>query len=791
MSQSLPTAATLRAAVAALVEEDPDELHDDTNLIELGLDSIMLMQLVAEWRRAGLAITVTELSQNPTLGAWEGVLLAAEAAEAPVPAPVRATRSSSAAERPLGPMQHAYWVGRTEGQHLGGVAAHLYTEFDGAGVDPDALAVALTRLVRRHDMLRLRVTPDGRQSVGPLPERVAPTVHDLRDRSTEDVAAELAAIRDRLSHQVLDIEAGEVFSVALSLLPGGRTRLHLDVDMVAADAVSYRMLLAELATDRELPAPGYDYGSYLADRAAVARRDGDREYWERRLPDLPGAPALPTVAVPAGTAPWVARRHVLLPPERRSALAAAAARHGLTTAAAVATAFAETVGRWSSGPRFLLNVPLFDREPLHPAVDEVVGDFSSSVLLEIDLSESASFLDRARAVQRRLHADASHAGHSGLDVLRDLTRRDGERALATVVFTSALSLGDLFAPAVIATFGEPVWIISQGPQVLLDAQITELGGGMLVNWDTREEMFAPGVLDAMFTAFHTLLERLAQAEGAWELPAPATLGAGRPVATGGRAVDRRVIDGHGHDRPDGVLGAVLDSHGAPTGELGIRGADGTVTVRGLLAEQVVVRGVAVLPVDVEEALLADARVAAAVAVLRPGRPPAALIVAAAGDVSVESIRSDLRRRAPGHLVPDELRLVAALPERGAALALLDAAAPESAAVAPRTALEQVIARVWAEVLPVPEFGVTDRFVSLGGDSVLAASVVSRLRETLDTDVVTVRALFTGETVAGLAGLTIDAGGPQLEDLAHVVLELMEEIDGLSDEDVAAALGSDR
>ncbi|WP_432973716.1 phosphopantetheine-binding protein [Dactylosporangium sp. CA-233914] len=760
----------LRATLAALLEEEPEDLHDETNLIECGLDSIMLMRLVADWRRTGYDVTVAALAERPTLGAWSRLLAAAPPGSVAAPQPER-TAAAADADRPLGSMQHAFWVGRTDGQYLGGVAAHLYTEFDGTDVDPVALTRALARLVRRHDLLRSRITPEGRQVVAPPPERVEPVVHDLRERAADEVERELAALRERYSHQVLDIEAGEVFTVALSLLPAGRTRLHFDVDMVAADAVSYRMLLAQLASDVDSPAPAYDYGRYLADRAARPRPAGHREYWEERLAGLPGAPALPTVLVPAGTPPRVARRHVVLPPERRSALAAAAARHGVTTAAAVATAFAETVGHWSAGPRFVLNVPLFDREPLHPAVGEVVGDFSSSVMLEVDLTDPASFLDRARGVQRRLHADASHAGYPGLDVLRDITRLDGERALATVVFTSALSLGDLFAPEVLARFGEPVWIVSQGPQVLLDAQITEFGGGVLINWDTREEMFAPGVLDAMFDAFHTLLTRLAEDGDAWGRPAPAGFGG-----------DARVVDANGFGRPEGVLGRVAGDDG----RLGIRRGD-TIEIRGAVSDQVVVRGVPVLPVDVEEALLADPRVTAVRAVLRPGRPAAAVAVVTGEPAE---ILADLRTRVPGQLVPAELRAVAELPDVAGARALLDLAEPCAETVAPRTALERVIARVWAEVLPVPEFGVYDGFIALGGDSVLAAFVVSRLREDLDTDAVTIRALFAGETVAGLAARVVEAAGPGIEQTAAVVLEILTEIDELSDEDVAAALGSE-
>ena len=63
---------------------------------------------------------------------------------------------------------------------------------------------------------------------------------------------------------------------------------------------------------------------------------------------------------------------------------------------------------------------------------------------------------------------------------------------------SALGLGDLFAGDVTDQFGEPVWTISQGPQVLVDAQATPLADGLMINWDVRVDAFPPGVPEAMF-----------------------------------------------------------------------------------------------------------------------------------------------------------------------------------------------------------------------------------------------------------------------------------------------------
>ncbi|WP_238009494.1 salicylate synthase [Dactylosporangium sp. AC04546] len=512
----------LRRIAAELTEEDPDDIGADDNLFELGLESIALMRLVQRWRQDGIEVNFAELAERPTLNGWAELLRSRRPAGPAPTAEAHPVAGSAGDPFPLAVLQHAYWVGRGTGQRLGGVAAHLYTEFDGADVRPDDLRRAVERLVDRHDMLRVVITDNGEQRIARTSGWRGLTVHDLRDLTDDERTARLDAIRDANSHQMLDIERGEVFSTALSLLRGGRTRLHVDVDMVAADAVSYRILLADLARcyarpDEHRPAPGYTFQRYRAE--ARPTQDAAAAWWRDRLPTLPGAPALPLVTRPdAAASTRVARRAILLPAAERQALAEAARAHGITVAMAVATAFAETIGGWSAEPRFLLNVPLFGREPLHPAVGDIVGDFTSSVLLEVDLSRPADFLSRARTVQGRLHADAAHAAYTGVEVLRDLTRARGEQVLAPVVFTSALNLGELFDETVTTQFGTPVWIISQGPQVLLDAQVTELGGGLLVNWDTRDEHFADGVVDAMFAAFAALVRCLATDPAAWQQP---------------------------------------------------------------------------------------------------------------------------------------------------------------------------------------------------------------------------------------------------------------------------------
>ncbi|MBN9756423.1 MULTISPECIES: non-ribosomal peptide synthetase [unclassified Pseudonocardia] len=526
----------LRELIADLVDEEPADVGDDDDLFELGLQSIALMRLVSRWRDEGLDVGFGDLAARPTVAAWAALLArrpdAAPATDGTDEQPTDAGRPAAtdeSAEFGLALLQHAYWAGRDPAQPLGGVAPHLYLEFDGPGLDPDRLAAAVRRLVDRHPMLRARITDNGRQEILPADGQGTPVVHDLRAVSDTEREQRLAATRDAMSHEMLAIERGEVFRVAVSLLPDG-ARLHVDVDMVAADAVSFRVLLADLAHcyAHRLDAPetepiGVTYREYLQARPAARRAvsDAARAYWETRAADLPGAPELPVVEHGTGR-PRAQRLAFTLAGDERDAVFAACRRHGLTAAAVIATAYAEVIGAWSAQPRFVVNVPLFDRDPVHPEIDRVVGDFTGSVLLEVDLTTPATFLERARAVQHRLHSDAEHAAFSGVEVLRELGRRAGEQVLAPVVFTSGLNLGELFDEQARALFGDPVWMISQGPQVLLDAQITEVGGQILVNWDVRADLLPDGVGEAMFAAFSRLVRGLGE-ERTWSVPVPALL----------------------------------------------------------------------------------------------------------------------------------------------------------------------------------------------------------------------------------------------------------------------------
>ena len=105
-------------------------------------------------------------------------------------------------------------------------------------------------------------------------------------------------------------------------------------------------------------------------------------------------------------------------------------------------------------------------------------------------------------------------------------------------------------------------------------------------------------------------------------------------------------------------------------------------------------------------------------------------------------------------------------------------AAEAAFVAPRTAAEQVVAEIWAEVLGMETVSVDANFFALGGHSLLATQVLSRVEQAFGAKL-PVRALFEHPTVA-----TLEA------DDEGVLAEALADLEDLSEEELMSLLAEE-
>jgi len=437
---------------------------------------------------------------------------------------------------PLADMQHAYWVGRDSRLDSAG-AIQFYLEFQTVDFDRDRFERAWNALVARHDMLRAVVMEDGRQRVLETAPFQRVEIQDLSDLAAEEQEKRVQASRARLQSEIADIARWPQSTFVFSRLGAEKVgRLHMKFDIWCTDGRSLQIIFEELATlylrpSAELPAITLSFRDYvLALRAYEQGEEWRRslEWWRGRLADRPPPPPLPTRRAPGGGAPLFVRHDDSLDASETEALRNAAAHNGLSLPVAMLAAYAEALGRWSGARRFTINVPRFNRLDWHPDIDRVVGEFASFNLLAIDLDQGATFLDRARAIQRRLWADLEHQTVSGIRQLREYARLHGgiEAGAMPIVFTTMPEsrpgesgrLTDALAP-----FGEIVDAVSRTPQVWVDCQYFENAGRFVFNWDVIDAMFPEGVVESAFTAFAGLVKGLARDPAVWTQAEPISL----------------------------------------------------------------------------------------------------------------------------------------------------------------------------------------------------------------------------------------------------------------------------
>lgn len=419
---------------------------------------------------------------------------------------------------PLTDIQSAYLAGSNDDYYLGGVNCHTYLEFKVDCIDIKKFQLAWNKVIDKHDMLRAIINKEGNQRIKEKVKYPTLEVYDLRNLFEAELEKELNNIKETLSSKKYAYGDWPLHMFSISIL-NDYSIIHFSIDMIIADYISINLIFKDMnnyyrntaKSDIEDTRVSFrDYVICSKNRNSILLRNikkfnEDKKYWLDKIENIGSLPILP-IKENINEERKFNRLKISLNKDKWDFIKKIASKNGITASTLILVAYVETLKRWSENKNFCINMTIMNRDDMF---EKVVGDFTSVNILSIKNNEG-TFMDKCKEIQSTVINDLEHKAFSGVDVLRELKRKKGEDIIIPYVFTSTLGADEVLAENKshedIFRNDNIIFGISQTPQVLIDCQVMEINGDLIIHWDYRLNQFKDNVIIDMFDSFSKVID---------------------------------------------------------------------------------------------------------------------------------------------------------------------------------------------------------------------------------------------------------------------------------------------
>ncbi len=485
------------------------------NFYEIGGHSIAMMRIVNEIRmKLHYEITFTDFAFNGTVEKLASLLEGRERQSMIVEEEKCVPDIQHSYEPfPLTDLQNAYFMGRKDDFVMGGVGSHIYMEIE-TKYDITRLEKSLWKVINRHPMLHTVFHENGtQQTLQDIPVFQIKR-YDCTGLNQEQREERAMAIREEMCQSVIKEEQWPLIEVSAMKLSKEKKLLFIGIDVLIADGSSLMIIGKELMNfyknpNCQLPKINItmrDYILFTQKQKKKKKYEEDKKYWIEQIPNIPPAPVLSyCIDISECSTSVFKRKTHVFSKDVWMKIQKVARKANVSAVSLLCNAYAEVLGYWANQERFSLNFTMFNRKMCHPDVNLLVGDFTSVLLIPVDMREN-DFMKRAIQLQNAVNTALQHSMYDGVELLRELSMRSSQRMQPVMpyVFTSMIYNGEY--PW--SELGEVRYGVSQTPQVYLDNQVVDENGELRVNWDYVSNIFEEEMISNMFEQYLSLIEYL-------------------------------------------------------------------------------------------------------------------------------------------------------------------------------------------------------------------------------------------------------------------------------------------
>lgn len=516
-----------------------DEIALDANLIECGLSSIAMIQMVDIFlKHYRLTVKTSELMASPTIRSWVELLESKQQNVKPEDS-TNTNRAKTntvktvAANNSLNPLQRAYLVGKSADLPLGGFSMHDFREYK-VNLSLDGITKRLLSMIERHDVLRTYIDEALIQQTL-LSSHVSDASHtsntsnfeiiDLSNLCEEDAAIKLNTLRETYSHHVHDLSIPPWFiwfvrmpspepdsseqgsseqdksEQGNSALENSDLTVFTSFDGLIIDGYGISILLDELFSVEPNIQTVTDVEQQTTISSYFDTTEADKNYWLEKINKVDGQIKLPWKKdLETITRSTYQRQSVTLKHTLWQDITNRAAQNLLLANTVLTTVVLQTLANWTPDEQVYLSLPISNS-----AQRTQVGNHSSFIMLAYTHHHKESFLLRAKKVQQDVLESMSHTSFSGVEIGKHLVKKLGITSPLPVAFTNGLSWKGIANQDVKYMGG-----ITQTPQLAMDIRVAfSASQDVVIDIDYAERALEKSVITALLQAIKHQLETLA------------------------------------------------------------------------------------------------------------------------------------------------------------------------------------------------------------------------------------------------------------------------------------------